>query len=81
MSERCECSIRNGLTEWPKGSGRMIPAYKPCTNPAVRYIKIGNTAEHVCESCYQRDIAYPGSHPSTKLEYESCIGSYEDDGQ
>lgn len=49
-----------------------------CGKPATRYMRIGDVIEHICESCYQRDIVYPGAHPATEREYNMYRDSDDD---
>ena len=64
MTEKCYCYD--------------IPTKTTCGQPATRYIRIGTVIEHLCQSCYDRDIQYPGAHPATEAEYEAYQGSDDD---
>lgn len=79
--ETCSCWIETGdLSEWPVGSGRLTPKLVPCQNEATRYMRVGREViEHVCESCYQRDIVRPGASPATEHDYDVYQDSFDDD--
>ena len=81
MRKKCSCRIATGeQREWPVGSGRMFPRYRPCTNDATRYMRVGtDVVEYVCEQCYWRDIDSPGAVPATESEYHAWMESDGDD--
>mgnify|MGYP000437990049 FL=1 len=71
MTEQCSCRIETDeLTEWPPHSGRMSPKLADCPNEATRYMRVGEVVEHICGSCYRRDIVYPGAQPATEHDYD-----------
>lgn len=71
---RCWGTVEtDDMVEWPQGTGKMIRKRVDCPNVATRYLAFHESGivEHLCESCYTRDLAYPGTYRATEADYRA----------